>query len=197
MMAGGIPVPGTDGIVELDFGCSESGCGIGVEINWIQLLIDIIEELISLFSGRPRDEATQQVAHRLCRARNPIWRLCGLEYQRLLRDENIVISSSDPADQEQLGRVFGQFVRNAMRQGKTLHEAEDVAVFNLSRAAQAGAPYPKWAQEGLQHGAKMYGSERLERLSNHARQLGDKLGLTGKKLEHYVDKYVWQRATLR
>src|SRR5216684_2941653 len=167
MMAGGIPVPGTDGIVELDFGCSESGCGIGVEINWIQLLIDIIEELISLFSGRPRDEATQQVAHRLCRARNPIWRLCGLEYQRLLRDENIVISSSDPGDQAQLSRVFSQFVRNTMRQGATLHD-----------------------------GAKMYGSHRLQRLSAHARQIGDSKGLTGKKLDRYVEKYVWQRSTL-
>ncbi len=196
MMAGGIPVPGTDGIVELDFGCSESGCGIGVEINWIQLLIDIIEELISLFSGRPRDEATQQVAHRLCRARNPIWRLCGLEYQRLLRDENIVISSSDPGDQAQLSRVFSQFVRNTMRQGATLHEAERLGVYNLSRAAQAGAPISPRGQVPLHGGAKMYGSQKLQRMSEHARQIGDEKGLTGKKLDRYVEKYVWQRSTL-
>src|SRR5216684_5449976 len=135
-----IPIPGTGNILELDIGLCDGVPCIMVEINWIQVLIDIIEDLISLFSGRPRDEATQQVAHRLCRARNPIWRLCGLEYQRLLRDENIVISSSDPGDQAQLSRVFSQFVRNTMRQGATLHEAERLGVYNLSRAAQAGAP---------------------------------------------------------
>lgn len=92
-------------------------------LEWTGVIPDPISELISLFSGRPRSQATLQTIKALTTVKNPVCHTYGLGLYRLFKDFDIVLSSSDPQDQALLHIIREQFRINLQHQGITAAHA--------------------------------------------------------------------------
>jgi hypothetical protein len=122
------------------------------------ILDDVILELISLFSGRPREQATEQVIAQFLKSKNLVGHIAGVQLKRLLHDNNIVISDSSKEGQALLGAVAHQFVVSMEAQGYTRVEAFDAYTHVLSRASQAGAPLPAMLNVPIAGGLALVGT---------------------------------------
>lgn len=129
----------------------------------ITILEDLIGFLLDLFTGRPREEATIQVAKRLMKAVNPAARHWGLCMIRALHQWDIVISESGTGSQIE-GAMFHNFVANMVNQGISEHRARELGVQQLSRDAQAGSPLPIELQTPLPDGFFITGPGGLDNL---------------------------------
>lgn len=165
-------------------------------LEWTGVIPDPISLLLSLFAGRPRAEATIQVGQRLIKAPNPVARKAGLEYLRLLKEWDIVISDSSADGQFLLGKVFSQFWGGLVEQGVAEHRAKEIALFALSRDAQAGAPLePELEKPGLQ-GLHLYGDKRIADLAQQAQQEADDRNLTGDQRDNFIVRYILRHVAL-
>lgn len=197
-MAGGpgIPIPGTNNLLQLSVGmCGESPC-IAVTVNWLQVFIDIIEGLISLFSGRPKDEATQQSAATAMGSRNPAARLYGLQLLRMLTEWGIHTSSSDPGEQKILGAAHRQAVENFVAQGFAAAEARDAIDWILSRAGQAGETRPSILNKPGCATLQVWGPTKVIEAQRKAIAHADIHKLAGKHRADYIERATWQHAPL-
>jgi hypothetical protein len=95
--------------------------------------------LISLFIGRPREEASLQQAHRLLTARNPAARLLGMQIERMVNEWGIVTSEGGPG-RAILNAATEQFAGNLVAQGVDLTRARHILTQAFSRDAQSGLP---------------------------------------------------------
>lgn len=116
---------------------------------------DPITEIIKAFTGRARAQATQQVAHRLLRAKNEAARLAGVEIMRLFDQWDIVISGSSKAAQFYQGLIHRQFIGGLVANGVELKRATEVVNHAYSRAAQAGAPMEPELRAPLRAGVSL------------------------------------------
>src|SRR5271154_2336567 len=96
-------------------------------IGWVVALVagiiqgirGLIDELVAVFSGKPRAQDTLTVAGRLARGGNPAATLMAVQIHRNLSQNNIVLSSSSAADQKILGAIRKQGEGMLVAQGAT------------------------------------------------------------------------------
>jgi hypothetical protein len=74
----------------------------------ILIILEVIDILVSLFTGKPREQSTLTVAQRLSRGSSPVAHLMSVQIHRNLSQNNIVLSSSDAAAQKVLGAIRKQ-----------------------------------------------------------------------------------------
>src|SRR5271155_5792558 len=67
-------------------------------LDFLGVVPDPLAALLSLFDGRPREQATAQVINWLETQVNPAARLWGVTLSRLLTDDNIGFSSSSAGE---------------------------------------------------------------------------------------------------
>lgn len=162
-------------------------------LEWLGVIPDPLQELISLFTGRPREQATEQVIARLYQSPNAAARLWGVELSRLLTQDDIVISSGGGA-QTILGAINQQFENNLIAQGVSAQRAGEIAVNAVSRAAQAGAPLEPELQQPLPQGFSITGPQSVLDTYNQGLAQGQQLGKTGTALTNYAERFVYQNA---
>ncbi len=161
-------------------------------LEWIGVIPDPIQLLFSLFTGRPREEATVQVIDRLQHAVNPSARLYGVALSRLLTDFGYVISESSVVGQHYLSAAFHQFRVGLANQGVSWARAGAIAVNALSRQAQAGAPLEPELTKPLPANFVFQGDARMLDTYNAGLQRGTTQGLTGQRLQHFAENFAWK-----
>jgi hypothetical protein len=160
-------------------------------LEWLGIIPDPISLLLSLFAGRPREQATAQVIQRLEKSPNAAARLWGIELSRLLTEDDIVISSGGGA-QQILGAIFAQFVSNLVSQGVSQARAGAIGVNALSRAAQAGAPLEQELTVPVPPGYFIIGPQTVLDTYNAGLADGTQLGKIGADLTKFAERYVYQ-----
>lgn len=163
----------------------------------IEVFADIIQAFVPGLAGRPKQEATWEAAKRLMSAKNGAARLYGVILMRLLKDDDIVISDSDPAHQNILGKANHQFVMNLEAQGVSLNRARQIAVNALSRGAQAGAPLEKELAEPTPSSLYFTGPQSILAAYQIGYLHGQELGYVDPKLSLYAQKYAVLHGPLR
>jgi hypothetical protein len=165
-------------------------------LEWIGVIPDPIELLLSLFVGRPKEEATVQVIQRLAKSVNPSGRLAAIVLSRILTDWGIVISASSAGDQKILGMWFHQFRTGLANQGVSWERAGTIVVNSLSRQAQAGAPLPPELLKPLPANFVLQGDTHIQDVFKTGMQRGTNLKLTGLKLQKFAEQYTWNHARI-
>lgn len=177
-------------VVDLTPGLQEIMFVVDV-LEWLGVIPDPISLLLSLFAGRPREQATAQVIQRLETSPNAAARIWGIELSRLLTEDDIVISSSGGASQI-LGAIFAQFVSNLVAQGVSQARAGAIGVNALSREAQAGAPLEQELTIPVPPGYFIVGPQTVLDTYNQGLADGTQLGKSGTDLTNYAEKYTYQ-----
>jgi len=199
-MAGGIPIPINDDItLYLStnlFDYLEPIFLIVDVLEWLGVIPDPIQLLMSLFTGRPRDQATSQVVQFLGTKQNAAARLYGIQLGRLLSDDNIVLSSSSPADQKLLSQAYRGFVGSLQAQGLTLARARTVADLAISPTAQAGDANLAILKQAAPSNFSIVGPASIAETYSDAISQGTTQGLTGDKLQTYAFRYTLAHAKL-
>src|SRR5229473_1065446 len=192
----GIPIP--TGTKELQLTltmCGEFPC-IVAQVNWIQIFTDIIEGLIELFTGRPKDEATQQSAKAAMGARNPAYRLYGMQLQRMMSQWGIVTSDSNPGRRKILDAAYSQAVDNGLAMGFGRREIEDGLLWILSREGQAGTNVPAIVNKTPVTPMVLWGQPTIEETFLKAQGITTSRGLVLGDFDRWVERYTWQHAKL-
>lgn len=167
-MAGFIPGPTGDAITGFDAALDalEIALAIMAEspipiLDVIALILDIILEILPFFSGKPRELSTLTVAQRLMHSQNFAVGLLGAEFMRLLRDENIVLSSSDASSQEKLGWSRVQCYTNLVNQGLDHAKAKKLVDDVILQTSSATQPLPKELHQRMDPKQQLWGSQRV------------------------------------
>jgi hypothetical protein len=160
-------------------------------LEWLGIIPDPIDLLFSLFSGRPREEATVQVIQRLQHSPNTAARIWGVELGKMLRNMDIVISDSSAFGQMMLSNSFHQFVTGLEAQGVSLARARVIGVNAMSRAAQAGAPLEPELLKPTPAQFVLTGPQAVLDTFQEGIKLGEAKNLLGKQLENFAEHYMW------
>lgn len=165
--------------------------------EWLGVIPDPLALIFSLFQGRPREEATAQVSARLIQSRNPAARLWGVALQRLLKEFDIVISSSGAGDQAILSLYYNQFVQSMIAQGVDPQRAKQIGLNAYSREAQAGAPLETELTQPLPQGMTFNGPPEVGTTFQAGIDAGELRGLKGQPLLKFAERYVWRHQPLK
>jgi len=117
---------------------------LAVLLELAVVVIDIINWLIGLFSGKPRAEDTQLVAQRFMTGHNPASYIVGVQLLRNLSQNNIVLSSSDAGDQAILGDIRRQGEEMIVAQGQTQAFAQSTIDYVWGSANQSNFVLPDY-----------------------------------------------------
>jgi hypothetical protein len=153
------------------------------------ILPDPIALLESLFAGRPREQATIQVAQRLLLAQNPAPKILGIELLRALKQFDLVISATG-SGREILNAFAAQFTANLTAQGVPLTRAQTILTNAYSTAAQAGEPLEPELKAPLAQGLALYGPASFAATYAQGELAAFNNHLTGQAYNNYVLKYV-------
>jgi len=134
----------------------------GVDIVGLVSVILGALGLGAIFGGRPRDQATEIVITRLSHSANPAGKIAALMYAKLLTQNNIVMSSSSPADQALLGQVLGQAQYSLEQQGVPAQQAYDVVNGVLAHTTGPDEPLPAPLDQPMPPGYQIWGAQQLE-----------------------------------
>jgi len=103
------------------------------------IIPDPLTLLLSLFVGRPREQASLEQAGRLMTARNPAARQAGIMLERMVKEWDIVTSEGG-SGRAILDSWAHLFVTNLVNQGVATLRAQEILVAATSEAAQSGLP---------------------------------------------------------
>ena len=138
-----------------------SGNVLGIIIDIATLLDDLIQGLISLFEGKPRELSTITVIQRLEHSANPAGYIAGVRFQRLLNDLGIVLSDSRPSSQADLGGIRKQAYAMLAAQGVTAARARTVIDSVINQTTSATQPLPAELKAPLPQGYTLNGPTSL------------------------------------
>lgn len=108
----------------------------------IDAILQLIDELVLVFTGKARAQDTLTVAGRLARGVNPAATLMAVQIHRNLSQNNIVLSSSDAADQKILGDIRKQGEAMLVAQGATQARATTVVDHVWTQTTSKTQPLP-------------------------------------------------------
>lgn len=135
---------------------------ISVIADIIEVILELIDELVAIFTGKPRSLDTLTVAQRLGRGANPIAHIMSTQISRNLQQNNIVLSSSNASDQTILGEIRGQAKRNLVAAGATEARATHVVDQVWNNTSSATEPLPPEFSQALPAGLTMVGTTAMQ-----------------------------------
>ena len=119
--------PGEEELFQLlELGIEYGGYWTALVSAIILVILELIDELVLLFTGKPRAQDTLTVAKRLANGKSPLAHLMATQIHRNLNQNNIVLSSSDPADQKILGAIRKQAEASLVMLGASQARATQV-----------------------------------------------------------------------
>lgn len=149
------------------------------------ILPDPISLLLSAFAGRPREQATVEIANRLVASPNPAAKLLGIEWLKAVHNFDLVISESGTGVQI-IDAMDKAFTDNLVAQGVSLGRARTILVNAYSRAAQDGAPLEPELRQSLASNLILTGPQNIAGYIHEYQLLGEQRGLTGDALNRFV-----------
>lgn len=135
---------------------------IGLVFDLAAIILELIDELVALFSGKPRAQDTLTVASRLSQSRNLIGHLMSVQISRNLSQNNIVLSSSSAADQTILGEIRGQAKKSLITTGVSAGRADAVIDDVWSMTTSATQALPVELARSLPTGFTMVGPSQVQ-----------------------------------
>lgn len=135
-----------------------------------ELVYDIVQQLKAVFTGKPRNLDTITVATRAMNSKNPALYIAGVEILRLLKEQNIVLSSSDAAAQTQLGWVRTQAIANLVAQGVPQATAQNVLGNLFTQTTSETEPFIPAVPATLAPGYSLYGPQAFDDYYNSEAQ---------------------------
>jgi hypothetical protein len=189
-----LPPPGTlenVPVAALNFALDlATGNLISAVVDVALLVVDIVQGLISLFSGKPRAQDTITVSTRLMHSKNPSGYILGASWMRLLQDRDIVLSSSDPRDQHLIGQARRNAIDGLAAQGVAAERAKQLIDNVELHTTSATQPLPAELTAPLRAGTQIVGPGRLaDDYMQHYNQrvrAGDSPNAAAKKAMHWV-----------
>lgn len=128
----------------------------------IEFILELIDELVAVFSGKPRALDTLTVAHRLGTGQSPVAHLMSVQISRNLDQNNIVLSSSDPADQKILGHIRAQGEQMLVQQGVTAARAKQVIDEVWTQTIGKNQKLPAELDQPIPQGLLMVGTQQFQ-----------------------------------
>jgi len=125
---------------------SEVNIFVGAIVAVILIIAALIMEIVSLFEGKPREEDTSNIGQLFCSGHNPASWLTGIQILRNLHQNNIVLSTSDPNEQNILQGIKDRAFKLLESQGKTLAEAKDLINGAWNSSNDSNFTLPQWLQ---------------------------------------------------
>ncbi len=106
-------------------------------------ILEIINLLVLIFSGKPRAMDTITVAHRLSQSLNPAGHIASVLILRELREEDVVLSAGDPHGMERVNNTRHQLVMSLVAQGTPITRAKTLAGNIWGNTTGPTEPLPK------------------------------------------------------
>lgn len=125
---------------------------IGLIVLAAFIIMDLIVELINLFSGKPRAQDTVTIGNRLCTSQNPAGYIAGTLLLRNLSQNDIVLSSSDAKDKKILGEIRRQAYNLIVAQGETEKFAKHTIDYVWNSSNDKNFKLPEWLKTWPQKG---------------------------------------------
>ena len=125
---------------------------IGLIVLAAFIIMDLIVELINLFTGKPRALDTVTIGNRLCTSQNPAGYIAGTLLLRNLSQNDIVLSSSNAKDQQILGEIRRQAYNLIVAQGQTEKFATATIDYVWSSSNDKNFKLPEWLKTWPQKG---------------------------------------------
>jgi hypothetical protein len=150
-----------DLIYLLELAGEYAGGWVEVVADIIVLILDLIDELVSLFQGLPTADKTQIVAQRLANGINPAAHILATQIVRNLQQNSIYLSSSDAAAQKVLGSIRKQGEALLVAQGVTQARAASVIDAVWSQTTSGTQPLPPELNTALSPQLSMVGATEL------------------------------------
>src|SRR5271163_4481083 len=141
-------------------------------------LLEPWSELITLFTGRPKEQATAQIVEWLGKQTNPAAKLWSNVLGRMLKEWDIVVSDSSAAGQKLLSQPRNAFIQSLIAQGMTNKVAQGIANIAMSSAAEDGSAVIDQFKTPAPAGLTFIGDQALssmfsEYLQNHSYDFTD------------------------
>lgn len=163
-------------------------------LEWTGIIPDPIDLLIQAFAGRPRALSTIQVGSTLAKARNPAARVWGMEILKMLRNRDIVLSSSNAADQHLIGQTRAQFIANLTNAGFTPAQAKQAADTIETKLEHLGPLEYQALNHAPDAAAHIWGDQNWRTLYNEGIQKYDPVEHPKISENDYATRYALQRA---
>lgn len=135
-------------------------------IKIANLIWSLVEDLISLFEGKPRAQDTITIGTRLMHSKNVAGTIWGIAIMRLLHDFNIVLSTSDPGQQFLLTQAQHQFRLNLQAQGVSWIQTGNIAEQIMTATTGPNQPLPVELQQPLGTQYALFGDQSFLDLYN-------------------------------
>lgn len=131
-------------------------------VNIVSLIIQIVLQILPMFEGRPREQATLWCAHSLMQSPNPAAVLAGTLITRMFVEWDIVISESGPGE-HLVGAVVRQFVQNLVNQGIAEHRAREIVLAQYTTGANQKNFLEPELFKGVPQTLSVYGPQGLQK----------------------------------
>lgn len=157
--------PGEAELIQLSEMAMQYGGGwVSVVGAVIFIILELINELVSLFTGKPREEDTLTVAARLSQSKNPAGHLASMLIRRELSDEDVVLSASDPFGQKRVNDTRHQMVMSLVAQGVPITRAKTLAGNIWGNTTSSVQPLPKELMQPLDPKFTLIGPPAIQNL---------------------------------
>jgi hypothetical protein len=151
----------------------------------VELILELIDELVAVFTGKPRAQDTLTVAGRFAHGSNFVAHLVATQISRNLSQNNIVLSDSDPAAQKVLAEIRAQAKTMLVAQGASVARASQVIDNVWTQTSSATQPLPPELTQPIPQGLWVVGPQALTTIYvttyNQAIQNGDDPSQAAKK----------------
>lgn len=130
-------------------------------LDIISLIVQIVLQILPMFAGRPREQATLWCANNLLSSPNPASVLAGTLVARMFSQWNVVISESGPGE-HLVASVVRQFVQNLVNQGIAEHRAREIVLQQYTQGANSQHFLMPELEHGLKQPLQVYGPQGLQ-----------------------------------
>lgn len=155
--------PGEKDLFQLLYMTAEyAGGWVAVVAAIVLIILELIDELVLLFTGKPRAQDTLTVAKRLAKGKSPLAHLMATQIHRNLNQNNIVLSSSDPADQKVLGAIRKQAEASLVMLGASQARATQVVDNVWTNTTSATEHLPVELDSSFPQGFVLVGPQQVE-----------------------------------
>src|SRR5216684_5916628 len=146
----------------LELTAQYGGGWIAVVAEIILIILELIDFLVQLFTGKPGEQSTLTVAGRLSRGQSPVAHLMAVQIHRNLQQNNIVLSDSDPAAQTILGAIRKQAEASLIAMGTPAARAVAVVDQVWTQTTSATEKLPAELNQPVLPGYTMVGPQQVQ-----------------------------------
>ena len=190
--------PGEEVLIQLSELAMEYGTGWVAAVALIVFVIlELINFLVLIFTGKPRELDTITVAHRLSQSNNPAGHLASVLILRELNDENVVLSASDPFGMDRVNATRHQLVMSLVAQGTPITRAKTLAGNIWGNTTSPTEPLPLELRQPLDSKYTLIGPKSVQ--DAYTREYNDAIqaGKDPLQAAHKATKWIYNHSLIK